>query len=113
MNTSNIIGGSNIYPCKESPLRDQDFVNHIEDYNYIQKINKMQLLSSYNIHLTQKQAQLLKIEMRCVYAKKDPCWGYIDGQGIRSRCIEGRCPKIMKCNPTYTPEQKKYWTMTA
>lgn len=113
MNTSNIIGGSNIYPCKESPLRDQDFVNHIEDYNYIQKINKMQLLSSYNIHLTQKQAQLLKIEMRCVYAKKDPCWGYIDGQGIRSRCIEGRCPQIMKCNPTYTPEQKKYWTMTA
>lgn len=112
MNTSNIIGGSNIYPCKESPLRDQDFVNHIEDYNYIQKINKMRLLSSYNIHLTQKQAQLLKIEMRCVYAKKDPCWGYIDGQGIRSRCIEGRCPQIMKCNPTYTSEQKRYWTMT-
>ena len=112
MNTSNIIGGSNIYPCKESPLRDQNFVNHIEDYNYIQKINKMQLLSSYNIHLTQKQAQLLKIEMRCVYAKKDPCWGYIDGQGIRSRCIEGRCPQIMKCNPTYTSEQKRYWTMT-
>lgn len=112
MNTSNIIGGSNIYPCKESPLRDQDFVNHIEDYNYIQKINKMHLLSSYNIHLTQKQVQLLKIEMRCVYAKKDPCWGYIDGQGIRSRCIEGRCPQIMKCNPTYTSEQKRYWTMT-
>lgn len=112
MNTSNIIIGSNIYPCKESPLRDQDFVNQIEDYNYIQQINKMRLLSSYNIQLTQKQEQLLKIEMRCVYAKKDPCWGYIDGQGIRSRCIEGCCPQIMKCNPTYTSEQKRYWTMT-
>lgn len=112
METSNIIGGSNVYPCKGSPLSDQEFVNQIEDYNYIRTINKMQEFRQSSVHLTKKQSQLLEIEMRCVYAKHDPCWGYVNGQGIRSRCIEGRCPRIKTCNPTYTSDQKAYWTMT-
>lgn len=112
METSNIIGGSNVYPCKGSPLSDQEFVNQIEDYNYIRTIHKMQEFRQSSVHLTKKQSQLLEIEMRCVYAKNDPCWGYINGQGIRSRCIEGRCPRIKNCNPTYTSEQQAYWTMT-
>lgn len=112
MKTSNISGGSNVYPCKESPLSDQEFVNQIEDYNYIRTIHKMQEFKQDSVQLTKKQSQLLKIEMRCVYAKADPCWGYINGQGIRSKCIEESCPQIKKCNPSYTPEQKKYWTMT-
>ena len=112
METSNIIGGSNVYPCKGSPLSDQEFVNQIEDYNYIRTIHKMQEFRQSSVHLTKKQSQLLEIEMRCVYAKKDPCWGYINGQGIRSRCIEGRCPRIKNCNPTYTSEQQGYWTMS-
>ena len=41
MEASNIIGGSNIYPCKGSPLSDQEFVNQIEDYNYIKTIYEM------------------------------------------------------------------------
>ena len=112
METSNIIGGSNIFPCKGSPLRDQEFINQIEDYNYIRTIHKMQTFRQNSVHLTEKQSQLLEIEMRCAYAKADPCWGYINGQGIRSRCIEGKCPQIKKCNPTYTLEQQEYWTMT-
>ena len=108
METSNIIGGSNVYPCKGSPLSDQEFVNQIEDYNYIRTINKMQEFRQSSVHLTKKQSQLLEIEMRCVYAKHDPCWGYVNGQGIRSRCIEGRCPRIKTCNPTYTSDQKAY-----
>lgn len=111
METSNIIGGSNIYPCKGSPLSDQEFVNQIEDYNYIKTIHKTQELRQSSVHLTKKQAQLLEIEMRCVYAPKDPCWGYIDGQGVKSRCVEGRCPRIKQCNPTYTQEQTDYWRM--
>lgn len=112
MEKSNVIGGSNVYPCKSSPLSDQKFVDQIEDYNYIRTIYKMQEFGQSAVHLTKKQMQLLEIEMRCVYAKSDPCWGYINGQGIQSRCIEGTCPRIKKCNPTYTLEQQEYWTMT-
>lgn len=112
MKTSNVIGGSNVYPCKGSPLSDQEFVNQIEDYNYIKTIHKNQIFRQSSVCLTKKQSQLLEIEMRCVYAPKDPCWGYIDGQGVRSRCVEGRCPRIMQCNPTYTVEQADYWTMS-
>lgn len=112
METSNIIGGSNVYPCKGNPLSDQEFVNQIEDYNYIKTIHKMQEFQQSSIHLTKKQIQLLEIEIRCVYAPKDPCWGYINGQGVRSRCIEGKCPRIKQCNPTYTQVQADDWTMT-
>ena len=112
MEKSNIIGGSNIYPCNGSPLNDQKFVNQIEDYNYIRTIHKMHRFRQSSVHLTEKQSQLLEIEMRCIYAKNDPCWGYINGQGIRCRCIEGRCPRINNCNPTYTSEQQVYWTMS-
>lgn len=111
MNTSNIIGGSNIYPCKGNPLRDQNFVNQIEDYVHLQKIYKTQRVGIVGIQFTKKQMQLLEIEMRCVYAKDDPCWGYINGKGIGCKCIEDRCPQIKNCNPTYSLEQKKEWTM--
>lgn len=111
MEASNIIGGSNIYPCKGSPLSDQEFVNQIEDYNYIKTIYEMIELQRSSVHLTKKQMELLKIEMRCTYAPNDPCWGYINGQGIKSRCVEGECHKIKQCNPTYTREQTDYWRM--
>ena len=114
MERSNIIGGSNVYPCKGNPLTDQEFVRHIEDYGHIRTIHKMQEFRQASVHLTKKQSQLLEIEMRCALLRDrpDPCWGYIEGQGIRSRCIEGRCPHILKCNPTYTKEQAEYWRMT-
>ena len=114
MERSNIIGGSNVYPCKGNPLTDQEFVSHIEDYGHIKAIHKMQKFRQASVHLTKKQSQLLEIEMRCALLRDrpDPCWGYIEGQGVRSRCIEGRCPHILKCNPTYTKEQAEYWRMT-
>lgn len=112
MEKSNIIGGSNVYPCKDNPLSEQEFVNQIEDYDYIKTIYKMREFRQLDVHLTRKQSQLLEIEMRCSYAKHDPCWGYINGKGIRCRCVEGRCPRILECNPTYNIEQQEYWTMT-
>lgn len=112
METSNVIGGSNVYPCNGSPLSDQEFVNHIEDYNHIRAIRKQQEFRQSSVSLTKKQAQLMQIEMRCVYAKKDPCWGYINNVGVRSKCVEGNCPQIKKCNPDYTQEDTVYWTMT-
>ncbi len=114
MERSNIIGGSNVYPCKGNPLTDQEFVRHIEDYEHIKAIHKMKEFRQASVHLTKKQSKLLEIEMRCALLRDrpDPCWGYIEGQGVRSRCIEGRCPRILKCNPTYTKEQAEYWKMT-
>jgi hypothetical protein len=73
----------------------------------------MQEIRQISVTLTKKQSQLLEIEMRCALLhRQDPCWGYIDGEGVRSRCIEGRCPLILKCNPTYKPEDAVYWMMT-
>lgn len=109
---SNIIGGSNVYPCKESPFCDQEFVNQIEDYEVLKRIHKKQEIRQTSVHLTEKQSQIMEIEMRCYYAKNDPCWGYVNGQGIQCKCIKGRCPQIKKCNPTYTSEQEDYWKMT-
>lgn len=40
MEVSNIIGNSNIYPCKDNPLNDQKFVSRINDYNYIRAVHK-------------------------------------------------------------------------
>ena len=113
MERSNIIGGSNIYPCMDDPLEDQEFVNHIEDYGHLKSIKNRQEFSASTVRLTEKQKQLLKIEIRCALLKRpDPCWGYINGAGIKSKCIEGKCPHIMECNPDYTEEQAIYWTMS-
>ena len=106
---SNIIGGSNVYPCKRKPVCDQEFVDQVEDYEYIKIIRKKQEVRQTPVRLTEKQSRIMETEMRCYYAEKDPCWGYVNGQGIRCKCIEGRCPQIKKCNPGYTPEQKKYY----
>lgn len=112
MKTSNIIGGSNIYPCKGKPLSDQQFVNQIEDSGYIEEINNKIQSGLISVQLSEKQNRILKTGMRCVNAKHDPCWGYINGEGIRCKCIEEGCPQLKICNPTYTPEQRVYWTMT-
>ena len=39
---SNIIDGSNVYPCKRKPVCDQEFVDQVEDYEYIKIIRKKQ-----------------------------------------------------------------------
>lgn len=103
---SNIIGGSNVYPCKGKPVCDQEFVDQVEDYEYIKIIRKKQEIRQTSVRLTEKQSRIMETEMRCYYAEKDPCWGYVNGQGIRCKCIEGRCPQIKKCNPGYTPVKK-------
>lgn len=113
MESSNIIGGSNIFPCKVNFLDDADFIHHIEDYGHIKSIFRM--LQNWNSHirLTPKQEQLINIETRCaLLSKPDPCWGYVDGKGVISRCIEGKCPHIYECNPSYTNEYATIWDVT-
>ena len=82
---SNIIGGSNVYPCKGKPVCDQEFVDQVEDYEYIKIIRKKQEIRQTSVRLTEKQSRIMETEMRCYYAEKDPCWGYVNGQGIRCK----------------------------
>ena len=113
MELSNIIGGSNIYPCKENLFEDADFIHHIEDYGHIKSIFRMLLDRNSTIRPTYKQKQLMKIETRCAYlSKPDPCWGYVEGEGVISHCIEGKCPLIYKCNPSYTDEYAASWDVS-
>ncbi len=112
MEASNIIGDSNVYPCMGNPLEDQKFVKQIKDYEKIKVIYKRQEAMQSAIQLNDEQKQLLQIEMRCIYAPNDPCWGYVTGKGIKCKCVKGQCPNIKKCNPNYTKEQSAYWMMT-
>lgn len=111
MEASNIIGDSNVYPCMGNPLEDQKFVEQIKDYEKIKVIYKRQEAMQSAIRLNDEQKQLLQIEMRCIYAPNDPCWGYVTGEGIKCKCVKGQCPNIKKCNPNYTKEQSVYWKM--
>ena len=99
MEASNIIGDSNVYPCMGNPLEDQKFVKQIKDYEKIKVIYKRQEAMQSAIQLNDEQKQLLQIEMRCIYAPNDPCWGYVTGKGIKCKCVKGQCPNIKKCNP--------------
>ena len=49
---SNIIGGSNVYPCKGKPVCDQEFVDQVEDYEYIKIIRKKQEIRQTSVRLT-------------------------------------------------------------
>lgn len=113
MVTSNIIGGSNVFQINtEDPRWDAKFVSQLVEYERLSSVKERYALDKRVQPLSRKQMAITRIEKRCVYAKKDPCWGYIRGQGIKCRCIRGDCPHINKCNPDYKPEDTVYWTMT-
>lgn len=111
---SNITGGSNVYCCHGDPLSDQLFVNELTNYRKLKSVHNMIINRQTFVCLSKIQKAIVGMEMRCAYLKQrpDPCWGYIKGKGITGRCIEGRCPRIMKCNPTYTAEQAALWAMS-
>ncbi len=114
METSNIIGESNVFLCRtEDPRWDADFVAQIIDYDRLVDIKKRYEVDNRTKPLSKIQMAITRTLRECAYSpKKDPCWGYIEGQGVRSRCLEGRCPKIKECNPEYTEEQTVFWTMS-
>lgn len=110
MQRSNIMGGSNIYPCGIEPFKDKKFLEQIHDFEKLSMLTKVNL--GYTLGFTSKQKEILQTDMRCIYAKSDPCWGYIDGQGIQSKCINGECSQIRKCNSNYRDSDKSFWRIS-
>lgn len=112
MQESNIIGGSNIYPCCGIPTQDPSFMNNVQDYELLKELYDKNVFSCGKIVFTNKQKQIIETDMRCVYAKNDPCWGYVDGKGIVSKCINVACPQIKKCNKEFAAEDEKEWRIS-
>lgn len=114
MQSSNIIAGSNVFLSRtESPLWDPAFVEQVEDYPLLKFIKSRRQVDNRVAPLTGKQGSILTTEMRCIYAPKDPCWGYVsERKRVVSACVNGECPKIRECNPKYTDEEAAYWTTT-
>lgn len=111
MEVSNIIAGSNVCMSREdNPFWDTDFVGLVEDYALLKYISSRRQVDGRVCELSKKQRAILRTEKRCVYAKSDPCWGFVVSQNkVVSACINGECPRIYECNATYTPEQSAFW----
>lgn len=108
---SNIVAGSNVFLSRtDDPMQDPAFVSQVQDYPRLQEIAARKRVDSRVAKFDKAQEEILKTELRCVYAKNDPCWGYRkDLKRVVSACINGKCPNIWKCNPSYTAEEAAYW----
>jgi len=108
---SNIVAGSNVFLSRtDDPMQDPAFVSQVHDYPRLREIAVRKFADSRVAKLDNAQEEILKTELRCVYAKNDPCWGYRkDLKRVVSACINGKCPNIRKCNPSYTAEEAAYW----
>ena len=111
MMNSNIIAESNVFQCRENdPRQDPEFVAQIQDYERLKGIADYVMVDPRIPGFSRVQEEILKTELRCVYAKNDPCWGYVKKRDrVVSACINGSCPRIKLCNPNYTPEEASYW----
>ncbi len=111
MMNSNIVAGSNVFLSREDdPCHDPDFVAQIYDYDRIKGIAERRNVDYRIPALSKSQTEILKTELRCVYAKNDPCWGYVKScSRVVSMCINGLCPRIMQCNPNYSSTEAKTW----
>lgn len=115
MYQSNIVAGSNVFVshCND-PRHDEGFVRQVQNYFRLKEIADSRTHDQRIAPLDQGQQELLKTEMRCAYAKNDPCWGYKTSEKkIVSDCINEQCPRIRRCNPQYSGEAARYWRMTS
>ena len=114
METSNIVAGSNVFLCRTKyPYYDPEFVKQVQDYTLIKFISSRRQVDNQVAPFLNNQQAILKTEMRCVYAKNDPCWGYKNSKNkVVSACINSECPKLKECNPDYTKEDADYWNTT-
>lgn len=113
---SNIVSKSNLYPCDKNkdPRFDQDFIIHVTDVTKLKAIKVAIRQFILDEKLENWQLEYLENDMRCVFAKDDPCWGIVksnkDGHKMtRSFCINSDCPKLMECNPDYTAKYGEKW----
>ena len=108
---SNIAADSNVYLSREDdPRRDPDFLAQIQDYDRLKKIADRKKIDYKIPKFSKTQETIINQGMRCTYAKNDPCWGYSKKTDrYICACINSDCPKIMACNPNYSPEDEKNW----
>lgn len=108
---SNIIVGSNVFHCStDDPRLDHEFADQIVDYSRVKDLSNRQKIDRRIPNLSGKQEKILRTEIRCTYAKNDPCWGYSKKYNkIICVCINGNCPAIRECNPRYSSEEASYW----
>ncbi len=113
MSESNIVAGSNVFLIRtEQPWWDPEFVAQIDDYQLLKAVEARQ--ADYRVaRFSKKQLSIIETDIRCVYAKNDPCWGYSnEKKRVVSACINGNCPKIKECNPNYSSKEGAYWKTT-
>ena len=122
MENSNIVGGSNVYPCKENNLFDKEFVEQISDLNKLKSIIKKRETDSRVVELNKNQLSIVHNGMRCTFSKHDPCIGFVKDKGIVNKCINIECPGLYDrssfygkapwkgCNPSLTKEYVRLWT---
>lgn len=115
MRNSNIVAGSNVFLSREDdPCHDPEFVEQIQDYDRIKGIAERRNVDYRIPPLSKAQSEILKTELRCAYAKNDPCWGYVNSRNrVVSMCINGLCPRIMRCNPNYSSAEARNWKFSA
>lgn len=115
MMSSNIVAGSNVFLSREDdPRQDPEFIAQIQDYERLKEIADRRRVDHRIPGFSKAQEEILKTEMRCVYAKNDPCWGYVKKRNrVVSACINGACPRIKQCNPSYSPADASYWMPSA
>lgn len=108
---SNIVAGSNVFLSRsDDPRQDPDFIAQIQDYERLKGIADRRKVDHCIPDFSNDQKEILQTELRCVYAKNDPCWGYVKKRNrVISACINGSCPRIGMCNPNYSPEEASYW----
>lgn len=112
MEKSNLIAGSNVYIIHtEDPRWDKEFMEQIEELEKLERIKVRREVDRRICEFTPIQEKILAKERRCVYAKKDPCWGLKGKTKVVSACVNGACPYIKECNPRYTKEDAAFWTM--
>lgn len=98
MKKSNITGTSNIYVCyTKDPNWDEDFVKEVKGFERLKYIKKRYEVDERIQPLSPKQMAITRTNPRCLYAKNDPCWGYVQGEGVRSKCINDTCQNIKIC----------------
>lgn len=114
MYESNIIAGSNVFLSREEDkFWDEDFARQVQDYKLIKYMHDRRKIDSRICNLTGKQQAILNSDMRCLYAKNDPCWGYVESRKkMVCACINNECSQIYRCNKDYTIEQSLLWSMT-
>ena len=123
MMNSNIVAGSNVFLSRtDDPRYDPLFVAQIYDEVLLRDLKNRRETDREIPALSKEQMAIVHKGIRCTFAKKDPCFGYIEGIGTKCKCINIDCPGIHDlpsfwgqspwkgCNPDVTEEYVKEWT---